>query len=69
MTLVHAPGPQGHGRSRNAVRLGRAVTVSEFLVLLVVFGTVVGLAVGTGLAHLLVVVLQHVDDNVRHSHA
>jgi hypothetical protein len=45
------------------------VTVSEFLVLLVVFGTVVGLAVGTGLAHLLVVVLQHVDDNVRHSHA
>jgi hypothetical protein len=29
----------------------------------------VGLAVGTGLAHLLVVVLQHVDENVRHTHA
>lgn len=69
MTLVHAPGPQGHGTNRNAVRLGRAVTVSEFVVLLVVFGTVVGLAVGTGLAHLLVVVLQHVDENVRHTHA
>ena len=68
MTLMHPPWMAGRTMSPRAVRPGRVLTLAEFLVLVVVFGAVVGFAMGTGLADLLVVVLRHVDQSVVGSH-
>ena len=64
MTLMHPPRMAGRAMSPRAVRPGRVLTLAESLVLVVVFGALVGFAVGTGLADLLVVVLRHVDQSV-----
>jgi hypothetical protein len=69
MTLVLSRHPLGHVQPRIHVGVRRALTVTEFVVLVVVFGMVVGLVVGTGIADLLTVVLQHVDRAVTAPHA
>jgi hypothetical protein len=67
MTLVHPPRSTRRARGLRLAPLERATTLGEFLVLVLVFGAVVGLAVGTGLAHLLLLVFQHLDHNVRNA--
>ena len=54
---------------RNAARGARALTLAEFVVLVTLFATGVGLVVGPALADLLVPILRHLGSALRPSRA